>query len=480
MRLPEFRDLGGVSRTGRSVRPAQSRTGRAGCRPRLERRVVVRRSGNGPRPAATPAPPGHRPPRPCAPAGRLRTGPGHWLAAVAPDEQERECQKKGSRNRRGNGSEGGSSRALAGRREGGPDALTLGDQGREVVQRESCSGRRSGPRRVAGASRGTRRRTRRRRPPGPGTGTIAPVAAGAVALAAAASVRCGWRRRSPGGRVSCIHGIARMSLTRLPVAERRAALGQQHAGVAGLGHLGDDVLHVPRGHELPLLHVHRPPGRGRRLEQVGLPGEERGDLQEVAPPRRPAPPGATRGRRSSPAGRSPSSPARGSCSPSSSPGPRNDLPEVRLALSNDALKTSGSPSRSASCASASAMPRVRSRDSMTHGPAIHRSGLPAAAPTVGDLDRAHDPPSWLVRRFAGRGSSPRRCACCMSDAGKAVRKRHWRRRTSEGSAPPPVGDNCRESNEDGASVPRSDSVPTHGLPAASRTRSTNSFFLQLR
>ena len=62
--------------------------------------------------------------------------------------------------------------------------------------------------------------------------------------------------------------------------------------------------------------------------------------------------------------------------PSRRPGPRNDLPEVRLALSNDALNTSGSSSRSASSASASAMRSVRSCDSITHGPRIHNSGRP--------------------------------------------------------------------------------------------------------
>src|SRR5262245_30028827 len=63
-------------------------------------------------------------------------------------------------------------------------------------------------------------------------------------------------------------------------------------------------------------------------------------------------------------------------SPSSRPGPRNDLPEVRLALSNDALNTSGSLSRPASSASDSAMRKVRSCDSMTHGPRTHNSGRP--------------------------------------------------------------------------------------------------------
>src|SRR5262249_282226 len=48
----------------------------------------------------------------------------------------------------------------------------------------------------------------------------------------------------------------------------------------------------------------------------------------------------------------------------------------RLALSNEALKTTGSLRRSAICRSVSAMCRVRSCDSMTHGPRIQSSGCP--------------------------------------------------------------------------------------------------------
>src|SRR5262245_57488843 len=63
--------------------------------------------------------------------------------------------------------------------------------------------------------------------------------------------------------------------------------------------------------------------------------------------------------------------------PSCSPGPRNDLAEVRLALSKEALKTSGIFKRCAMAASRSAIHRVKSCDSMTQGPAIHSSGWPA-------------------------------------------------------------------------------------------------------
>src|SRR5712692_7059537 len=58
------------------------------------------------------------------------------------------------------------------------------------------------------------------------------------------------------------------------------------------------------------------------------------------------------------------------------PGPRNDLPEVRLALSNEALKINGTANRSASRRRVSAMLKVKSCDSITHGPAIQSSGRP--------------------------------------------------------------------------------------------------------
>src|SRR5260370_57897 len=62
--------------------------------------------------------------------------------------------------------------------------------------------------------------------------------------------------------------------------------------------------------------------------------------------------------------------------PACSPGPRNDLLEVRFALSKDALNTNGKARRSASSRSRSAIRNVRSCDSITQGPAIHKSGWP--------------------------------------------------------------------------------------------------------
>ena len=48
------------------------------------------------------------------------------------------------------------------------------------------------------------------------------------------------------------------------------------------GELVDDVLHVAGGHELPLLDVDRPARLRGGHEQIGLPGEKRRDLQHVA------------------------------------------------------------------------------------------------------------------------------------------------------------------------------------------------------
>jgi hypothetical protein len=65
------------------------------------------------------------------------------------------------------------------------------------------------------------------------------------------------------------------------VAEARAALGDEHAGVAGAGDLGDDVLHVPGREELALLHIDGLAGLRRRHEKVRLAAEKGGDLENV-------------------------------------------------------------------------------------------------------------------------------------------------------------------------------------------------------
>ena len=65
------------------------------------------------------------------------------------------------------------------------------------------------------------------------------------------------------------------------VAEREAALGDEHAIVAGLAHLGDGMPHVERREELTLLDVHDAPGGGRGGEEVGLPRQKRRNLEDV-------------------------------------------------------------------------------------------------------------------------------------------------------------------------------------------------------
>ena len=65
------------------------------------------------------------------------------------------------------------------------------------------------------------------------------------------------------------------------VAERGAALGDQHIRIAGAGDLGDDVRHVPGGEELALLDVDDLAGVGGGHEEIGLPAQEGRDLQHV-------------------------------------------------------------------------------------------------------------------------------------------------------------------------------------------------------
>ena len=64
------------------------------------------------------------------------------------------------------------------------------------------------------------------------------------------------------------------------VAEGRAALGRQSADCRHRD-LPHRVAHVARREELALLDVHHPAGARRRDKQVGLPAEERRDLQDV-------------------------------------------------------------------------------------------------------------------------------------------------------------------------------------------------------
>src|SRR6476646_4060738 len=62
--------------------------------------------------------------------------------------------------------------------------------------------------------------------------------------------------------------------------------------------------------------------------------------------------------------------------PSCRPGPRNDRPDVRLALSNDALKMNGTPTRALISTSSPARAVAWFSFSMTQGPAISANGFP--------------------------------------------------------------------------------------------------------
>ena len=66
-------------------------------------------------------------------------------------------------------------------------------------------------------------------------------------------------------------------------------------GLPAGGDLLDRVPHVERREELSLLDVDDAPGAGRGDEQVGLPRQERRNLQDVGDLGRPAPPATARG-----------------------------------------------------------------------------------------------------------------------------------------------------------------------------------------
>ena len=66
------------------------------------------------------------------------------------------------------------------------------------------------------------------------------------------------------------------------IAEKRASLAQQDVLAAAGLELADDVLHVPGGEKLALFDVHRPARLGRRHQQIGLPGQKGGNLQQIA------------------------------------------------------------------------------------------------------------------------------------------------------------------------------------------------------
>ena len=151
------------------------------------------------------------------------------------------------------------------------------------------------------------------------------------------------------------------------------------------------MTHVLRRQELPLLDVDGFAGSRGGDEQVGLPGEKRRNLQHVDDVggrgglRRLVNVGQQRQSRSARARR------RGRVVPHRGPGPRNDVMEVRFALSKDALKMTGTPQRVAISRMAAAVSSACAALSMTHGPRMKASGLPAADREGPDPDRLHGP-----------------------------------------------------------------------------------------
>ena len=136
----------------------------------------------------------------------------------------------------------------------------------------------------------------------------------------------------------------------------------------------------------PFLTLTGRPLAGARQDQVGLPAEERGDLQEVQDlrrRRRPPPPG---GRRTAPGQPNVSRTRREDPrAPPAGPGPRYERADERLALSYDDLYTKGTPASAAIRTSASAVRSAWASSSIAQGPArsaSERSPPIGTGPTV--------------------------------------------------------------------------------------------------
>src|SRR5439155_25912934 len=65
------------------------------------------------------------------------------------------------------------------------------------------------------------------------------------------------------------------------VTEGRATLRETEFFVAECDELFRNVLHIPRREELAFLHIDRPTSLGRGAEQIRLPAQKRGNLQQV-------------------------------------------------------------------------------------------------------------------------------------------------------------------------------------------------------
>ena len=200
------------------------------------------------------------------------------------------------------------------------------------------------------------------------------------------------------GTPCCAHHRKRAHVDdQVVIAEARAALGDDDARVAGVDDLRDRVLHVVGREELPLLDVDDAPGLRRGDEQVGLPA--RGTPESAARRRRRPPAAACDGSwMSVRIGTSKRALIAASTRrPSSSPGPRNERPDVRFALSYDALKMNGTPTRARDVGELGRRDRVACASlSMTHGPGDQDERAAAADRDVAELERGHG------RHYTGR------------------------------------------------------------------------------
>ena len=156
---------------------------------------------------------------------------------------------------------------------------------------------------------------------------------------------------------------------------------------------------------MSLLDVDDPAGLRRRDQQVGLTAQERGNLQHVGDF------GRRRGvGRLVDVGQDRHADVVAHSAQTwralVKPGPRNERTDVRLALSNDALKMTGTPHRAAMSRMARARPRACAGLSMTQGPAMRSRGRP---PPIDQDRRAADRPSRRLTR-------PRTAAACCRAA----------------------------------------------------------------
>ena len=139
--------------------------------------------------------------------------------------------------------------------------------------------------------------------------------------------------------------------------------------------LGDDLLHVLGREELALLDVDRLAGARDRLDEIGLPAQERRRLQHVDDRRDVGDLVARRARRSAPARRSAASPRPGCAGPRPCPGRETTRPSCGWPCRSDDLKMNGMPSARADLLAACR--RRRSAAAATRRRRARRSGTAA-------------------------------------------------------------------------------------------------------